>query len=199
MGAGKVVGIDIDRRNIEVAKKTYSREQRLTFHYVPIGSTIPHVEKFDGAAMVFVHPCISTLVELEDAISKISHVLKRGAFLVIVGFHHNVLLKRGNFLLYRLSPPVELKDSTVFHNKLILPSGKSIDLSDHYWSNNILRNILKKNNFSVCFFDVPKGLPESAKKMFNTTLTDTQKRYNIVNWLDEWNMPLYQIILAEKL
>lgn len=200
LGAYRVVGIDKSKENIEAAKKDYSYQSALSFEHVSPSEYIKNEEKFEGAAMMFVHQSISSLDELKMVINKISRVLKKGSSLVLLGHHLNALKPKYKFLFYTIVAPEKIYDGVLFSNKLKALDGTTITLGDYYWTNNTLKKALKENQFSTeSILNVDFNLKGELGEVFEKEVKVVERKYNITNWLNEWEAPAYQLIYAKKI
>ena len=93
-----------------------------------------------------------------------------------------------------------MKKITIEGNQgYLLPKKEVLPLVDHYWSEEGMSKTLTEANFTIeNIIELnEKNLPKELQKTFNRLVEQKAKEYNI-SWKDEWEKPLYQIIIARK-
>ena len=207
LGAKKVLGVDQNKEHIGVAKEKFRDETKLEFMYVPVNEKISLQENVDAVAMTFVHPTIQSYHTLKDSIKKISESVRKGGDLVLLGLHPDAVQDayRQEFVYYDLQLlGTKYQDEAKFHNTLKLPSGEKLEFDDICWTTKTLVDTINSADFKVLHSGsiLDKNIIElygkQAEKTFYDIKDHVDKETKTI-WGNEWDAPLYQIILAKKL
>lgn len=193
-GASSVTGVDNIENNIEHARQKFHRISRLKFIHVPANIPIIHDQKFDAAAMTFVHPTISNRDELSFTLEKISDALTTQGRLLILGLHPESFSPRKQFLYYGHQPPEKMVDGAPFRNQLKLRNGQHLEFTDYFWPTETIVHLLQDARFKIIqIFNLGQQLTDSPGRTMNEMIESLND-----DWKDEWTAPLYQVIEAIK-
>ncbi len=196
-----VAGTDIIPEYITEAQSRYPDTHNLEFFLVNNYETIPTPHGlYNSVAMFFVHPNIETRSILKNAFQRINDVMAKGGKLVLMGLHPNAVSLENKFNFYKpeLYPNSLYDDEIIFTNELKNASGESFPVKNICWKEDTLQELLTTSGFNhVEIIPVAHGLKGKNLQIFKTVLNNITEELKLT-WQDEWQSPLYQIIVATK-
>jgi ubiquinone/menaquinone biosynthesis C-methylase UbiE len=194
----RILGVDSSSNDIDQAISAVS-DEGVIFKCVGKDESIPvEGQIFHAASMTFVHPTISSLVELNSTISKISEVTLPGGSLVMLGLNPKSLGEEYQYVYYghSLVPGTVYEDGKPFNNELRLSPEEIMRFQDYCWTEDTIVKLLEQNGYkNIRIINLHEELENHLGEVLRNAI---EKYSNGQVWEDEWTAPLYQVIYAEK-
>lgn len=208
VGAKCVVGVDINKKTIEIAKAKHSDNDSLHFQSIDRGQSIPLGQlpmqniQFDVASATFVHPVISDKKTLVRMFSHLYSALKAGGYIALLGLHENSFYTERTFKHYRHKLPDQgvYRDGEPFPNRIIMNDGRVISFYDYCWTESTLHELAANAGFThIESIGLTTDLPASRGRHIRESIMSVKDETG-VDFKDqpEFQVPLYQVIFAQK-
>lgn len=166
-GASKVIGIDISKKMIDLAKKEENLRPRGIKYFVYDATNLPKIDYFDLVTAVFLLNYAKTKEELLAMCKGAYKNLKKGGRFIIITTHPSNPLQSNKKYGFVKTAKKPLKEGGIVTIMLYVRGKKTCSFKNYFWKKQSYEKALKMAGFKTIKWHKPMISKEGIKKLGN--------------------------------